>query len=73
MTWKKTVKVDNQQIILDLPAAFRSKTVTVVVEDVADEREEKLKMMREAAVDPLYMADMADVQNDFLTIDGETL
>ncbi|MEZ0543006.1 hypothetical protein [Fibrella arboris] len=73
MTWKKTVYVDNQQITLDLPASFRSKRVTVVVEDIADEREAKLKLMQEAAVDPLYQADMADVQNDFQAIDGETL
>ena len=67
------MQVDDQRITLDLPASFRSKRVTVVVEDIADEREAKFRLMQEASTDPLYLADMADVQNDFQGIDGETL
>ena len=67
------MQVDNQRITLDLPASFRSKRVTVVVEDIADERAAKLNLMREASTDLLYLADMQEVQADFQAIDGESL
>ena len=73
MTWKKVIRVDSQQVVLDLPASFRRKRVMIVVEDITDEREAKLKLMEEAATDPLYLSDMIDVQNDFQAIKGETL
>ena len=73
MTWKKVIRVDSQQVVLDLPASFRRKRVMIVVEDITDEREAKLKLMEEAATDPLYLSDMIDVQNDFQAIEGETL
>lgn len=73
MTWKKIVRVSDQQIILDLPDSFHQKRVMIVVEDIADERADKIKLMREAANDPLYLADMQEVQDDFRAIDGETI
>ena len=73
MTWKKIVRVSDQQIILDLPDLFQQKRVMIVVEDIADERADKIKLMRDAANDPLYLADMQEVQADFRAIDGETL
>lgn len=73
MTWKKIVRVSDQQIILDLPDSFQQKRVMIVVEDIADERADKIKLMRDAANDPLYLADMQEVQADFRAIDGETL
>lgn len=73
MTWKKIVRVSDQQIILDLPDSFQQKRVMIIVEDIADERADKIKLMRDAANDPLYLADMQEVQADFRAIDGETL
>ncbi len=73
MTWKKIVRVDNQQVILDLPNSFRQKRILIVVEDLVDERADKFNLMREASTDPLYLADMEEVQTDFRAIDGETV
>lgn len=67
------MRVSDQQIILDLPDSFQQKRVMIVVEDIADERADKIKLMRDAANDPLYLADMQEVQADFRAIDGETL
>jgi hypothetical protein len=73
MIWKKIVRVNDQQVILDLPASFQQKRVIIVVEDITDERATKVRLMQQAAADPLYLADLNEAQTDFRIVDDETL
>jgi hypothetical protein len=58
-----------------LPDAYADDVLTYVqrLSQKADERQTKLQSMREAAQDPLYLADLRKVEQDFAAIDHETL
>ena len=74
MTYRQVCNVNNNQVIITLPANFKGKKqVTVVVDDSVDARIQKLAMLKNASNDPLFLADIAEVQQDFDSIDGETL
>jgi hypothetical protein len=73
MTWKRIVDVHDQQIVIDLPADFKQKKVLVVVEDISESRAAKLARLKQAASDPLFLADVEEVRSDFKTVDGEAL
>ena len=47
--------------------------VTVVIEDVIDTKAQKLEQLKAALNDPLFLADIKEVQNDFDAVDHETL
>ena len=47
--------------------------VTVVIEDVIDTKAQKLEQLKAALNDPLFLADIKEVQNDFDAVDPETL
>jgi hypothetical protein len=61
MTYKQVCKVTNKQ------------QVTVVIEDVIDTKAQKLEQLKAALNDPLFLADIKEVQNDFDAVDHETL
>lgn len=61
MTYKQVCKVINKQ------------QVTVVIEDVIDTKAQKLEQLKAALNDPLFLADIKEVQNDFDAVDHETL
>jgi hypothetical protein len=62
----------NHQLTINLPESFPSKQkVIVTVEEVPLSKKDKLKMMKRAASDPLYISDMKEVNNDFDQINNE--
>jgi hypothetical protein len=61
MTYKQVCKVTKKQ------------QVTVVIEDVIDTKAQKLEQLKAALNDPLFLADIKEVQNDFDAVDHETL
>ena len=67
MTFKKTYNVDkDNQLIIDLPESFRSKKkVSVTIEDIDENREIKIALLKTASNDPLYLADIAGIEADF--------
>ena len=74
MTFRQVCKVSNNQIVVNLPPDFIDKQqVTVVINDVIDSRTQKLEQLKAAFNDPLFLADIKEIQNDFDTIDHETL
>lgn len=74
MTYRQVCNVNNNQVIITLPADFKGKKqVTVVVDDLVDTKIQKLAMLKNASEDPLFLADIAEIQHDFDSIDNETL
>jgi hypothetical protein len=49
------------------------KQVTVFVDDYVDIKSQKIEMMKMASNDPLFLADIKEIQEDFDSIDHETL
>jgi hypothetical protein len=74
MTHKQVCKVTNNQVVINLPPNFVNKQqVIVVIEDVFDTKAQKLEQLKAALNDPLFLADIKEVQNDFDAVDHETL
>jgi hypothetical protein len=72
VTYRLTVPVYNNQIIVNLPANFNDKKqVTVIVDDQIDTVNQKMDLMKLAAVDPLFLSDVEDVEKDFGFSDSE--
>ena len=61
MSDKQVCKVTNNQ------------QVTVVIDEVIDTKEQKLEQLKAVLNDPLFLADIKEVQNDFDAVDPETL
>ena len=74
MTYKLVCSVSNQKIVATLPEAFKNKSrVTVIIDDHANQKNDKILEMLEAIHDPLFLEDVEDVQKDFNKLDTETL
>jgi hypothetical protein len=74
MTFKQICKVINNQVTITLPQNFESTTqVTVVIDDQVDKTSLKLDKLKKAANDPLFIADIMEIQKDFDSIDNETI
>jgi hypothetical protein len=64
----------NHQLTINLPHSFPSKQkVVVTIEEVPLSKKEKLKLMKRAASDPLFIQDMKEVNSDFDIINNESL
>lgn len=64
----------NHQLIINLPQDFPSKKkVVVTVEEIPLSKKEKMKRMKRAATDPLFIQDMSEVNKDFEGISDESL
>ncbi len=64
----------NHQLKINLPESFPSKQkVVVTVEEMPLSKKEKLKLMKRAAKDPLFIHDMKEVNGDFDLINNESL
>ena len=61
MSYKQVCKVTKKQ------------QVTVVIDDVIDTKAQKLEQLKAVLNDPLFLADIKEVQNDFDAVDHETL
>lgn len=75
MTFEKTYEVQkNNQLIIKLPERFKSKKrVKVIIEDVDDSRQEKIKLLKKASNDPLFLSDISETTSDFEDSDNELL
>ena len=75
MSFKEIYNVPkNHQLTISLPDNFPSKQkVVVTVEEMPLSKKEKLKLMKRAASDPLFIQDMKDVNGDFDLINNEGL
>jgi hypothetical protein len=73
MTIRQVCDIKNNQLIINLPEDFRNKkSVFVTVEDSVDKYSEKMLLLKKAATDPLFIADIKEIKDDFKTIDLET-
>ena len=74
MTIKIVCPVKNNQVVVTLPPDFTGKKqVTIYVDDQVDNRSEKLEALKQASTDPLFLADIKEIKDDFEIIDHETL
>ncbi len=74
MTYRIVCPVNNNQVIVTLPPDFvNKKEVVIVVDDQVDTKAKKLELLKHAAKDPLFLADVKDIHDDFDTIDQETI
>ena len=65
MTWTKVIDLRQTELVLTLPEGFSSKKVRVVVEDLGESRVAKIEQMKAAEPDPLFQADIDEIQADF--------
>ena len=73
MTYSQFYKVSDTKLIITLPPGFKNKQVLVTVADVKSAEQDKKTLMKQAANDPLYLADLKEVNADFEAIEHETL
>jgi len=74
MTFKQVCLVNNNQVVVTLPPNFENKKqVTVLINDQVDSREQKLALLKEASQDPLFIADIIEINKDFDSIESETI
>lgn len=74
MTYRIVCPVNNNQVIVTLPPDFiNKKQVIVVVDDQVDTKAKKLEQLKMASSDPLFLADIKEIHDDFDSIDQETL
>lgn len=72
MTYRIVCSVQNNQLIIPLPPGFtEGGEVTVIVENQAQGKAEKIAMLTEAANDPIFLADLQEVQDDFGSLEAE--
>jgi len=72
MTFEKTYELKNNELTIKLPRKFKSiKRVRVIVEELESEREQKLKLLRNAATDLIFNADIEEIKEDFRFSDKE--
>ena len=57
---------ESGNLFIQLPDDLKKKKqVKVIIEDVDEDREAKIALLRQAATDPLFLADMEEVNKDF--------
>ena len=75
MTFEKTYEIQkNNQLTIKLPEKFKSKKrVRIIIEDVDDDRNAKLDLLKKASKDPLFLSDIQEVKDDFQYSDREVI
>ncbi len=74
MTYRQICIVKDNQVVVNLPPDFENKKqVTVIIDSIIDSRTQKLNKLKEATTDPLFLADVLEVQKDFDYIDSESI
>ena len=64
MTFERTYEIHNNQLIITLPNSFRNKKrVRVIVEDVDQHHSDKIKLLKKASTDPLFLADINEINS----------
>lgn len=62
----------NGQLTIQLPDYLKgSKKVKVFIDEVDEDREAKIALLRKAANDPLFLADMEEVNRDFRGVESK--
>jgi hypothetical protein len=57
---------ENGQLTIQLPGYLKgSKKVRVIIDEVDTDQEAKIALVKQAASDPLFLADMEEVNKDF--------
>ncbi|MGJ3235957.1 hypothetical protein [Marivirga sp.] len=73
-TFKKKYKVKNNQLIIDLPKNFNDiSNVVVTIEEDLNDHQKKIELMKKASKDPLFLADIKEVNYDFKFADSDAL
>ena len=74
MTIRQVCDIKNNQLVINLPPDFKNAgKVLVTVDDVIDSVAEKLYRLKQAADDPLFLADMKEIKDDFEAIDHHNI
>ena len=74
MTYRIVCSVNNNQIVVILPPDFSDKKqVTVFVDDQVDNKTQKMELLKMASNDPLFLADIKEIHDDFDNVDNEML
>ena len=74
MTFEKTYELKNNELTIKLPKKFKLiKRVRVIVEELESEREQKLKLLRNASIDSMFNADIEEIKEDFRFSDKEAI
>ena len=73
MTFEKTYDIQkNNQLVIKLPERFKSKKkVRVIIEDIDENRDVKIEMLKKASTDPLFLSDIVETALDFEISDNE--
>lgn len=72
MRLRRVCDIKNNQLIINLPDGFKGKNkVLVIVDDSIDPKFEKMALMKQASNDPLFLADLKEIEEDFGKIDNE--
>jgi hypothetical protein len=73
MTYSQLYKVSDTKLVITIPPGFKNKQVLVTIADIKSVEHDKKALMKQAATDPLYLADLKEVNADFEAIEHETL
>ncbi len=74
MSHQSVYEVWDDQVIIKLPTEFKnSRKVRVTIDDVIESTDEKLLLLKRASTDPLFLADVQEVERDFQLSDKEVL
>lgn len=73
MTFEKTFDIEkDNKLVINLPERYKSKKqVKVIIEDVDEVRQEKIKLLKKASNDPLFVSDLNEIISDFHDADSE--
>ncbi len=75
MTIKRIYEINgNNQLVINLPDDFKhSKRVLVTVEDSMDTKATKIELLKQASIDPIFLSDIMEINEDFSQIDSEVI
>ena len=73
MTFEKIYDFQNKsRLVINLPDRFRSKRkVRVIIEDIDENRYEKILLLKKSVKDPIFLSDIAEIETDFRNADNE--
>ena len=73
MTLRRIYDVKDNELIIKLPDSFRDTKRVIVIIEATDTKAQKLLLMQQATTDPLFLADVQEIGEDFGAIEHETL
>ena len=74
MVLTEVYQVEGNKVTINLPDIFRNrKKLRITVNDVTDSKISKINALKKAAEDPLFLADIIEINNDFSAIEYENL